>query len=671
MTSHKKKRIVVLALLIFGLFSLLIAQFYRIQIIEGEHWAKQADRQHYFIVKEPFLRGTFYSNTSIKPDHPEKLQPLVVDIQKFHLFIDPDSIPLEQRDAIAEFLVNFLNLSEADGRECREQFDVKSRSRRLWMWLDRSQKEEILQWWTPYSRKHRVPRNALFFVSDYQRSYPYGHLLGQVLHTVQAQKDEVTKQAVPTGGLEYSMNEYLQGKEGKRSLMRSPRNQFETGEVITKPENGADIYLTINHYLQAIAEEELEKGVKKRAAKGGWAVMMDPFTGEILALAQYPFFNPAEFREYFSEPEKLDATRFHGVIDSYEPGSIMKPLTAAIAMHANAVLRQKGEPELFSPEEKMATLNVPLKGRRKPLEDARKHSFLNMNMAIQKSSNVYASRLAERIIARFGPKWYRAQICDIFGFSKKTGVELPSESAGVLPTPGKVHPNGALEWSGPTPYALSFGHNLQATCIQIARAYAVLANGGKFVTPTLIRKIVKTKENGERIVLVDNTSPERRESFPRVLDQEIVDRVVTALKYVTKPGGSSSSGEVWGYTEAGKSGTANKIVGGTYSETAYCSSFAGFAPLSHPSFVLVVTLDEPKYGFISGVGKVHHGGKCSAPIFSVIAARALAYLGVEPDDPHGYSVNDPRYDLDKADWKKETRLLKEMYEKWNNISQAK
>src|SRR5262249_36539827 len=149
---------------------------------------------------------------------------------------------------------------------------------------------------------------------------------------------------------ELSFNNYLKGKVGKRRLMRSPRNALETGEVITSPERGADIYLTINHCLQAIAEEEIAKGVKKCKAKSGWALMMNPHTGEILALPQYPEFIPSEYQKYFNDPLLRDHTRVKAVQDAHEPGSVMKSITIAIALQANKELKARGEKEIFYPD---------------------------------------------------------------------------------------------------------------------------------------------------------------------------------------------------------------------------------------------------------------------------------------------------------------------------------
>lgn len=666
-TVREKYRLLWIALFIFFLFSLLIAQFYRIQILEGKKWALQAQKQHFFTIKEPFIRGTFYSNPYERKGHPPEPQRFVVDVPKFHLYADPESILPQFKDEVADQLLARLpSLTIPERLQLREQLDKHSRSRKLTMWLDKETYRDLNQWWQSYARQYKIPRNALFFVKDYQRSYPFGKLLGQVLHTIQNRKDEKTDQALPTGGLELYFNSYLQGKNGKRRLMRSPRNSLETGEVISYPEHGADIYLTINPYLQAIAEEEIEKGVKKSKGKGGWVGIMNPYTGEVLALAQYPFFHPADYQHYFNDSELIEHTKVKAITDANEPGSVFKPFTLAIALKANKQLLQQGEKELFSPEEKIPTSNGRFPGRSKPITDTTLHYYLNMDMGIQKSSNIYTGRLAERIVARLGNEWFRRQI-QTFGFGQKTHIELPAESSGVLPKPGKLHPNGVLEWSIPTPFSLAMGYNLQATTLQLLRAYSILANGGFLVQPTLVRCIIKKDAQGNCRALVDNTCEDRIKSFPRVLDQDIVKRVVHAMRFVTKPGGTATRADVPGYTEVGKTSTPKKIVNGIYSEKLYCPTFAGFIPVDHPAFVIVVTIDEPEYGYIPGLGKNHNGGNCTAHVFRGIAKRALEYLGIPPDDPYGYPYGDPRRDPDKEVWMNETRKLQEMYNKWNKV----
>ncbi|MDR3624958.1 MAG: penicillin-binding protein 2 [Chlamydiales bacterium] len=661
--NTRRKRIVVVAIAIFFLFSLLIAHYYKLQIIENEKWAKEARGQHQRIVLEPFKRGSFFSNTEIKQGHPVLNQPFVFDVQAFHLYIDPSQIPEFAKSEIADYLKEVLDIPKSDWSEFRSEFDRKSRSRKLAMWLDFSTRSVIQNWWEGYARKEKILKNSLFFIDDYRRSYPFKRLLGQVLHTIRENKDEKTKEGLPTGGLELQFNHLLKGKQGKRLLVHSPRNPLELGSVIEDPEDGADIYLTVNHCLQAICEEEIEKGVKRAKAKSGWAVMMDPFTGQILAMAQYPFFEPACYREYFNDPSKIEQTKVRAITDANEIGSVMKPCTLAICLQANKELKKQGKPPLFTLEEKIATSNGNFPGRRKPIRDTHLHYNLNAYLAIQKSSNIYMGRLVERLVKTLGIEWYRNSLEKFFCFGIKTGIELPGEVPGLLPRIGRKHPNGTLEWSVPTPYSIAMGHNIQATSLQILCAHAIFANGGYAVKPTLVKKIVKKTRDGKEIVLLDNTI---KKELVKVFDSDIVDTVVRAMKATTKVGGTARKADIWGYTEAGKTGTAEKIVNGTYSKVDFFSSFIGFSPVKNPRFVLLVAIDEPEPVYIPGVGKNSQGGTCAALVFRGIGTRALEYLGVTPDDPYGYPVGDPRYNAEKADWSSELKELKILYEKWNS-----
>lgn len=659
-----KKRLVLISLSIFFLYCLLIAQYFKIQIIEGSKWEKKALSQHEFVLKEPAKRGAFFSNNSLKKGHFEKPTAFVVDVTKFHLFIDPVSISDQHKNEIIDNLSLLLGLQK---EELKVELQRKSRSRKIANFLDKEKKESVLKWWAPFAKKNKIPKNSLFFVTDYQRSYPYNKMLGQVLHTIRDFKDETTNEGVPTGGLEAYFNEALKGKEGKRIMLRSPLNSLEIDKVIEKPVDGADIHLTINHCIQAIAEEELEKGVKRANAKGGWAVMMNPQTGEILAFAQYPFFDPSRYKEFFNDKEKIENAKVKPLTDAFELGSIMKPITIAICLKAQEEQNVKNFASFAN--EKIDTSRSSFPGRgSKPLKDTHFHNYLNMYMAIQKSSNVYMAVSIDRVISKMGNDWYRSMLVNTFGFGKKTGIELPGEATGLIPTPGKLHPNGALEWSLPTPYSLAMGHNMLATSIQMLRAYAVFGNGGFLVKPTLIRKSTKKNDLGEEIVTLDNTTPSRLKKFPKVLSKEICNEVMKAMKYTTKNGGTASLASIPGYSEAGKTGSAEKIIDGSYSKKRHVSSFIGFAPANlkdQPKLVLLVTIDDPEYRILEGGTRTHLGGWCAAPIFREIAKRTLEYLGFEPDDPHGYPQGDPRFVPEKADWVKEVKELKELYDSWN------
>ena len=343
-------------------------------------------------------------------------------------------------------------------------------------------------------------------------------------------------------------------------------------------------------------------------------------------------------------------------IETVEPGSTMKPISIAIAMLANEELKKQGKHPIFDPADMIPTNDGTFPGRKHPIHDVGNHRYLNMYLAIQKSSNIYVAKLIQRVIGTLGDEWYRTQLEEVFGFGVPTGIELPSESPGLLPSPYKKYGGGRLQWSTPTPYSLSIGYNVLANSIQLMRAFAIIANGGYAVKPTLVKKIVKEGE-----VIYDHSQREKKQ----VLNSEISRELIYALKSVTKPGGGGARADIPGYTEAGKTGTTEKIIGGTYSKRHHFSSFIGFAPAYHPKFLLYVAINEPEYRFLPGVGKTYFGGRCAAPTFKHIMQRTFQYLGIPPDDPHGYSKDDPRSDSTKADWSEQVNILQDLYTKWN------
>lgn len=654
-----KKKLVFIAFVIFCLFSFLVLQFFKIQVLEGDKWLQKAKAQHQFVISEPFKRGVFYSNGNLSSTHEDLPEALVVDLPMFHLYIDPESIPTTLREPLLENISRLLNLDKVAHEKAKQEFHKRSRSRKIAMWLTHEKKEAIEQWWATFVRKEKLPRNAIYFVQDYKRCYPYKKLLGQVLQTIREDKDMQTHQAIPTGGLEYYFDPLLQGKEGKRRLLRSPKFPLDKGDVIQAPQNGHDIYLTIHHYIQAIAEEEIEKAVIAANAKSGWAVIMDVHTGDLLAIAQYPFFYPSEYRKFYSDKKLMEHTRVKAIVDCFEPGSIVKPLSFAIALKANKERILHGHKPLFYPEEKVDLRKIHLPGRKIPMKDIATSQFLNMDLAIQKSSNIYIAGLIQKVVDTFGEEWYRKQLQDVFGFGKKTGIELPSEAAGFLPCPGKCYSNGKLQWSVPTPGCLAIGYNLLVNSIQVLKAYSMIANGGYEVEPSLIKKIVNS--NNQEVIY------ERKplENQKALLDSDITDRVIAAMKYSTKPGGTASRADVPGYTEVGKTSTSEKIRQGVYAKNVHFSTFAGFAPAKDAKIAIIVGVDEPAFRVLPGIGSTYFGGKCSAPTFAEIAKRVLNYLGVPPDDPYGYPKGDPRYDEDKADMIKEVKALKDLFYQWH------
>ncbi|MEL7431804.1 MAG: penicillin-binding protein 2 [Chlamydiota bacterium] len=647
-SSSEKKRLVLVGVFLASLYSLLVIKFYQIQILEHDKWATLANRQHKKIVYEPFRRGSFYANGSVKKGHPERPQKLVFDVPKVHLFADPSLFSSAQKTCVLQNMAQTFSLSDEAALFAKEQFAKQSRNRKLAAWIDPSLQETFEAWWRSYAKREKLPKNGIYFVKDFKRSYPFGSLLGALLHTVQEQKDPATGQSIPTGGLEMKFDQYLRGKRGKKWIYRSNRRVLSHEKRIQVPENGADIYLTINHYLQAISEKYLEEGVKRCNAKGGWSLLMDPYTGDVLAIAQYPPFDVRNYPKYFADPLMEERTKLKAVTDAFEPGSTFKAITMMMALKANQERSAAKMDTLFSPEEKMPTKIGSFPDTKYRLKDGRTRRHQNMYMAIQKSSNIYVGKLMEKMLTTFGPTWIRESYTEVFGFGKKTGIEVPAEACGQIPTPGRLHPNGTLEWSKPTPYALACGHNILVNSVQMVRAYAMIANGGFFVQPKLIKKIVR-QNNGEEEMLYEAPT----EKQERRLSKETVEEMKRALRFTTTFGGTSPRADIAGFTEAGKSGTSEKIVGGRYSKTKYISSFCGFAPMDKPAFVLFVVMDEPEKKYIPGVGKNYMGGTCAGPVFAAIGKETLRYLGVSPDDP------------EKTHWKKETRDLRKLDKEWN------
>lgn len=628
-------------------YSFLIIRYYKIQICEEKRWAAEALGQHEFRVKDPFRRGTFFSQMNLRKGDSEQRQALAVDITKFHLCLDAVAVPEEHRDVIAKKV--FSLIGEGDYDKLRAEFDKKSRHRKLFLWLDRADHDRILSWWRGYAAKSKIPSNALFFMTDYQRSYPFGKLLGQVLHTLREVMDEKTGKAFPTGGLEAYFNHVLEGEPGERKFLRSPLNRLDPDKVTKIPRDGSDIYLAVNPCIQTIAEEELEKGVKEAKAKGGRLILMNAYTGEILALAQYPFFNPSEYKEFFNDKEKIEHTKVTSVSDVFEPGSIMKPLTLAIALLANEEMVKRSGKPLFDPNEPIDVTRRIFPGRKQfPLKDISSNRRLNMYMAIQKSSNVYVAQLADLIVQHLGNHWYEDKLL-LLGFGKKTGIELPGEASGLVPSPKRFHINGVPEWSLSTPYSLAMGYNILATGVQMVKAYAILANGGYDVRPTLIKKIVTT--SGKEYVLHPQVRGER------ILSQDIVDEVLKAMRFTTYPGGTGFRAAPKKHSSAGKTGTTEKLVHGKYDKHRHISSFIGITPI-YPSaggsipLVMLVSIDDPDHCVREDGTKNYMGGRCAAPVFGRVADRVLSYLGV-PEDKEKYS------------YQSEVAAMKALYEEWN------
>ncbi len=417
---------------------------------------------------------------------------------------------------------------------------------------------------------------------DTERFYPKGLLAAHVLGFTDV--DNRGRE-----GVEKRYDDTLAADGGKVYLYRDARGNILYRDVDFES-TGNSIVLTIDEGLQYIVESELDNAVEKWKPQAATAIMMDPHTGEILALANRPTFDPNRPGAY-----RAADRRNRAVTDLYEPGSTFKIVMAA------AVL-----------EENVATLNTKVDCSEgeievggKKIRDTHKHGVLTLREIIQKSSNVGAVKMALRL----GPERFY-EYARLFGFGDKTGVDLTGEVSGVVKPP--------LQWSGTTIGAMAIGYEVLVTPLQVLRAYSVIANGGYLVRPHVLSKVLGPEGN----VLREYGRPEAE----RIISGETVRRLREALETVTEEGGTAPSASVYGNTVAGKTGTSRMIDPrtGRYSRRDFVSSFVGFVPADNPLFSIIVVVWKPR-------GR-YYGGEVAAPVFRAISEKALAYKSIPFED---------------------------------------
>lgn len=408
------------------------------------------------------------------------------------------------------------------------------------------------------------------------RVCPLGALAGQVLGTV-------GKDGYGQLGLEYFLDRELRGTDGWRYLRHDVKNHYYPGfeEKQKEAMDGLNVVLTLDSRLQEIAEHALENGVRKAGAKQGVALVVDPYTGDILAMANYPFYDPNT-----READGKDAWKNQAVVKVYEPGSTFKVITSA------ALLEEK----LIAPGDTVDGENGQYKIAGQIIRDTHAHGRISFTDALAYSSNICYAKVATRLRPETFYRYVRS-----FGFGMKTGVGLPAEESGML--------KPVSEWSGRTQSTIAFGHEISATPLQMAMAAAAVANGGMLMKP----RIVKAWSDNEGRVVQE--APPR--SVRRVMSESTAVLVKGMMQAVVQYGTAADikSDRI---DIAGKTGTAEKIDAetGKYVHGLFNSSFLGMVPVDRPEFVCLVLLDEPS--------QLKYGGQSAAPIFREIVDRVLA-----------------------------------------------
>jgi cell division protein FtsI (penicillin-binding protein 3)/stage V sporulation protein D (sporulation-specific penicillin-binding protein) len=383
-------------------------------------------------------------------------------------------------------------------------------------------------------------------------------------------------------GLELELNKQLAGIPGRATVVRDALGQAVNTIQQRPARDGRDVYLTLDSHIQANAEQVLAQTVREWHAKDATAIVLDPHTGAILAMAQEPGYDA----NHYPTATVHDLTIDHAVNDVFEPGSVFKVVTVGGALSEHKITPKTA-----------FTLPYSIHVADRVIHDAEIRPTERMTVAqiLQRSSNVGAITIAERYLGEIGLKKWMAR----FGFGRRTGIDLPGESPGLLPS----------YWSGSTIGNVPIGQGVSVTSVQLASVYAAIANGGEWIQPHLVDH-------------VDGAAAPRLHRR-RILAPGIDHELRTMLKGVVSDQGTAELAKIPGYTVAGKTGTAQKPGPHGYIPGAYVATFVGMVPASNPRLVVLVSVDEPH-------GQIY-GGLVAAPAFEQIASFDLQYLEVPPD----------------------------------------
>ena len=421
-------------------------------------------------------------------------------------------------------------------------------------------------------------------VEEQLRIYPSRQLASHVLGFVDAAHKGQE-------GVERVFDAQLTGAKGWRVIEHDQRGREQVDRRVqdVTPRNGLNVVLSIDSSIQNIVESELVTAMKEMKPLGITAIVVRPQTGDILAMANLPTFDP-------NHPGDAPAAsrRNRAVTDLAEPGSTFKAVTVAAALNANKVkLHHKFQ----------CGINGKFLYGGRILNDHHPYGILTVEKIITKSSNIGAAKIALLL----GPDSFYSYIRE-FGFGSRTGIALPGEENGLIRSPES--------WTKLSITRIPMGHEVMATPLQTVMMMSAIANGGRLMKPRVIDRL--EDEAGKTLVRY----PPR--SVRQVITSDSAREITKALRTVTVPGGTARRAELDHYTVAGKTGTAEKVIGGRYSKEKHYSSFAGFFPATAPKVCIIVAVDEPPMGR-------HHGGTAAAPVFKAIAERTASYLGILPD----------------------------------------
>jgi cell division protein FtsI (penicillin-binding protein 3) len=541
--------------------AIILARLSYLQLFHYGEYLARAQRQQQRIFEISPMRGTIYDR---------KGRELAVSLPTDSLFADPSEIT--DVGMVARLLSRVLEVPAED-------LETRIDEARTPVRLARKVPPEAMQ------RIAEMNLKGVFFQKENRRVYPQRELAASLLGYVDVDEKG-------NGGIEYSLDKQILGRPGRMMVMADGRRQwYDRSEATAGP--GASVTLTIDETIQYIAEKELARAIEETHAKTGTVVVQDPNSGELLAVANWPTFDPNSPGKYPDE-DRID----RAVASAYEPGSTFKVITLTgaiengVASADDLVDCQMGQ--------------IFVAGRL--IHDWKKFGVLSVREILEHSSDVGAIKLALRLGASRFYETARA-----FGIGQSTGIELPGENRGLL--------RPVENWSASSIGSLAMGQEVSLTPIQIISAISAVANGGTLYAPRAVREIRGGNADGMRPLREPRQATDGRTA---ATIREMMEGVILE--------GTGKPARLDGYTAAGKSGTAQKIdpATGRYSRTQYNSSFVGFAPVNNPAIAILVVLDSP-------VGP-HHGGEVGGPVFRRVAEQVLAYLGVSHDVPPASAI---------------------------------
>jgi cell division protein FtsI (penicillin-binding protein 3) len=550
-------RLLIVAVVAVLWMGAVLARLSYLQLFRYTEYLSRAQRQQQRIVEISPKRGVLYDRN---------LRELAMSIAVDSLF----AVPSEIADApmVARLLSGVLDISA-------EEIETKLQGARTFVWLERKLPPDQVQ------RIEALNLRGIYFQKESRRFYPKRELAAHVLGYVDVDEKGLA-------GVEYAYDKQVRPRPGKLLILADARQRwYERREQAA--DAGDSVVLTLDEKIQYIAEKELAAAVEKTHAQAGTIVVQDPNTGELLAVANWPTFNPNVPGEGAAESHMNRA-----IAATYEPGSTFKIVAVAGAL----------EEGIARPDEivdcQMGSITIA--GHR--IRDHKPFGLLTVSQIVAKSSDVGAIKLGLRLGA---PKFY--DYIHAFGFGQPTGIELPGETRGLL--------KRAEKWTPASIGAISMGQEVGVTSAQLVSAFSAIANGGVLNRTHIVRET----RRGLQVIPASMATP------TRVISPTTAATLRRMFEGVVLEG-TGNRARLDGYSAAGKTGTAQKIDPntGTYSRTQFIASFVGFAPVNTPAITVLVTLDSPVGGY--------HGGDVAAPIFKRVAEQVLAYLDV----PHDVAV---------------------------------